>query len=251
MLPRPRISALAPPPGISTSDHSLFIDFDGTLVPLVDRPDEVAADPDLVDLLAALHARFGGRLAVVSGRSIEQLDRIIGPLAAAITLAGSHGAEIRQDGRLVQPPRAPGLEDAMAELRAYAVKHPALIVEIKSLGVALHYRMAPEYGQEAIATAVAIAARHALVVQPGKMMIELHGAGCDKGQAVEALMGRAPMLGSMPVMLGDELTDEPALAAAAALGGFGVLVGPERATAALYNLADVADVRGWLWRVAR
>ena len=65
------------------------------------------------------------------------------------------------------------------------------------------------------------------------------------------LMAEPPMAGSLPVVIGDDLTDEPALKVAGAMGGFGVLVGAPRATAALHGLADVGSVRHWLWEAAR
>ncbi|RVT90514.1 trehalose-phosphatase [Sphingomonas crocodyli] len=251
MLTRPDTVVLPLPPAVSPDRHALFLDFDGTLVSLVDDPASVHADPELCDLLAALHARFAGRLAVVSGRSIEQLDAMIGPLARVITLAGSHGAEIRQDGHLQEPLRPAGLDAAIAEAHALAALHPGLIVEIKTQGVGLHYRMQPELEGPVRARAREIGATHNLYVQPGKMMVELRGPGCDKGDAVRTLTGRTPMEGSLPVVLGDDLTDEAALACAQAMGGFGVLVGAPRATAADYGLADVADVRAWLWDMAK
>ncbi|MDB5686434.1 MAG: HAD-superfamily hydrolase, subfamily, partial [Rhizorhabdus sp.] len=185
-------------------------------------------------------------LAIVSGRSICQLDAMLGAVAADITLAGSHGAELRHNGQIVGLPRPAGLDAAGDEIRLYVDAHPGTIAELKSFGVALHYRLAPLLEADAQTTAIAIAARHGLAVQPGKMMIELHTPGTDKGDAVDALLAMPPMEGSIPIMIGDDLTDEPALAAAALHGGFGILVGPERDTAALYGLADVADVRHWL-----
>ncbi|TZG25853.1 trehalose-phosphatase [Sphingomonas montanisoli] len=251
MQTRPDAVALPLPPAVSPDCHSLFLDFDGTLVSLVDDPASVHADPELRELLAALNARFAGRLAIVSGRSIAQLDAMIGPLANAITVAGSHGAEIRQDGHAHEPLRPAGLDAAIAEARAFAAAHPAMIVEIKSQGVGLHYRMQPDLEADVRARARAIGAAHHLYVQPGKMMVELRGPGCDKGDAVKTLIGRTPMAGSLPVFLGDDLTDEAALACAQAQGGFGVLVGTPRATAADYGLADVADVRAWLWDLTK
>lgn len=251
MLARPQQPDFLPPPLLSAAGHALFVDFDGTLVPLVDRPDRVHADPDLLNLLGALLVRFGRGLAIISGRSIEQLDRMIGPLAGRIALAGSHGAELRYDGILSGPARADGLDAASEEVRHYAAGRPGLIVEPKSLGIALHYRTAPALAVEAEATARAIAQRHGLSVQPGKMMIELRGPGCDKGTAVATLFDRPALTARIPIVIGDDLTDEPALAVAEAMGGFGILVGGERPSAARYALADVGAVRDWLWHLVR
>jgi trehalose 6-phosphate phosphatase len=216
----------------------------------MDRPDQVHADAELIDLLRALHVRCGSRLAIVSGRSIAQIDRMIGPVAQDLALAGSHGAELRYDGVLIRPPRPSGLAEASAELALYAASHPGLLVEPKSLGVALHYRMAPAQAAEAQGIVCAIASRHGLLVQRGKMMIEMHGPGSDKGRAVTALLERPALAGAVPVVIGDDLTDEPALAVARAMGGVGIVVGGDRPSAARYTLADVGAVRGWLWQLA-
>ncbi|MET0373242.1 MAG: trehalose-phosphatase [Rhizorhabdus sp.] len=250
MLSRPNQPVLSPPPAIDTSRHSLFVDFDGTLVPLVDRPDLVRADAELLELLAALAARFPGRLALVSGRSLEQLDHMIGPITHEIAVAGSHGAEVRRDGHLVEPPRPDGLDAAIAEVRGYGAGHPEMIIEEKSHGVAMHYRVAPILEEPIKRRAYAIAERHGLEVQPGKMMVEIRGPGWDKGEAVAALMAEGTMAGSLPIVIGDDLTDEPALTVAGQMGGFGIIVGGGRETAALHALADVGAVRHWLWEQA-
>ncbi|ATE63997.1 trehalose-phosphatase [Rhizorhabdus dicambivorans] len=251
MLSRPHQPVLPPPPPIDCASHSLFVDFDGTLVPLVDHPELVRADSELVELLDALHTRYGGRLALVSGRSLAQLDAMIGPVVSRIALAGSHGAEVRRGDRLVEPPRPEGLDGAIADVRAYGAGHPEMIVEEKSHGVAMHYRRAPILEEPVKRRAYAIAERHGLEVQLGKMMVELRGPGWDKGQAVAVLMGEPPMAASLPVVIGDDLTDEPALKVAGEMGGFGVLVGAPRESAALYGLTDVGSVRHWLWEAAR
>lgn len=250
MLSRTNPPVLSPPPAVDASRHSLFIDFDGTLVPLVDHPDLVRADAELLELLTRLGLRFTGRLALVSGRSLEQLDRMIGPIARDIAVAGSHGAEVRRDGHLVEPPRPDGLDAAIADVRAYGAGHPEMIIEEKSHGVAMHYRVAPILEEPVRRRAVAIAERHGLELQPGKMMVEIRGPGWNKGEAVAALMAASPMAGSLPIVIGDDLTDEPALKLAGEMGGFGVLVGGRRETAALHGLGDVGAVRRWLWEQA-
>ena len=250
MLSRPNHPVLAPPPPIDPSQHSLFVDFDGTLVPLVDHPDLVRADSELIDLLGALDRRFEGRFAMVSGRSIEQLDAMVGPVARVIALAGSHGAEVRRDGRTIEPPRPDGLDAAIAEVRSWGAGHPEMIIEEKSHGVAMHYRVAPMLEEQVNRRATMIAERHGLEVQPGKMMVELRGPGWNKGEAVAVLMIESPIEGTRPVVIGDDLTDEPAFAVALEMGGFGIIAGGGRETRASWCLSDVASVRHWLWEVA-
>jgi len=250
MLPRLLDPVLPPPPPIHAAGHALFIDFDGTLVPIAERPDDVVADPELIRLLGRLHDGFGDRLALVSGRSIAQLDAMIGPIAETLSLVGSHGQEIRRHGRMSTPPRAPGLDEASREIRAFAKNHADLIVETKTHGVALHYRTAPDLAAAADEAAAAIGAAHGLVVQRGKMMVELRGPGCDKGSAVAAMMARPSLKDCRPVMIGDDLTDEPAFVLVETIGGFAILIGHERETAASFSLPDVAALRAWLWQIA-
>ena len=125
-----------------------------------------------------------------------------------------------------------------------------MIVEDKGVSVGLHYRLAPDAAGPAKALARALVDQTGLACQPGHMVVELKTPGADKGAAVTAFMHEAPFQGAVPVMLGDDLTDEYGFEAAAALGGYGVLVGPERDTAARYRLDDVDDVLTWLEAVA-
>lgn len=236
---------MPPPPGL-LARASLFLDIDGTLLDLVDRPEAVRADPATRALLKDLHGRLDGRLAVISGRSLEQIDRILGDGARAIAASGSHGSEHRWNGVLARPERPAALDTAACRLRAFARDRPGVLVEDKSFGAALHYRMAPQVEAEAIALAIGLAEELDLLPQQGKMMVELRVGGGDKGSAIQALMRRAPMAGTIPVFAGDDLTDEPGFVAARALGGCGILIGPPRATAARFRLADPAALHAWL-----
>ena len=239
---------LLPPPASLLAGASLFLDFDGTLVDLMDRPDDVTADDALRDLLARLNVRLGGRLAVISGRSIAQLDAMLGPVAGEVALSGSHGCEHRWKGISAQPHRPPTLDRAAERLRPFAGDFPGALVEEKSYGVALHYRMCPEAEKEAVELAWHVARDLELDLQGGKMMIELRVPGGDKGAAVRRMMKLAPMKGTAPVFIGDDRTDEHGFEAAAELGGAGIFVGERRETAARYLLASPAAVRMWLER---
>lgn len=239
------IKPLVPPPDL-VEGTALFLDLDGTLVDLVENPEAVFADADLRAVLDGLHARMAGRLAIVSGRSVAQLDRILGTLAGEILLAGSHGAEIRCDGIVERPERPVALDRATEAMRAFVAGHAGVLIEEKSFGTAFHYRRTPETGPEAETFARHLAQRLGLFVQPGKMMIELRSGGHDKGGAIRALMARAPLSGALPVFAGDDLTDESGFEAAAALGGYGVLVGAARPSAARFRLDDPRAVRAWL-----
>ena len=228
-------------------EASLFLDLDGTLVDLIDRPDNVTTDTELRELLVAVQARLDGRLAVVSGRSLVQLDTILGAaLAARLALVASHGAEFRLGGRVDAPARPPALDSVAGEMRAFADRYDGVLLEEKSYGVGLHFRMAPEQGDAALALAATLGRRHGLFVQQGSAMVELRSAGHDKGDAVRQLMRQSPFADGRPVFLGDDITDEAGFAQASAMGGYGVLVGAPRPSAARFHLAAPAAVRIWL-----
>jgi trehalose 6-phosphate phosphatase len=234
-----------PPPVDLLRGGSLFLDFDGTLVEIVERPDAVAVDSRLAKLMSRLADRLQGRLAVVSGRPRAEIEHLF--QGDGFAVGGSHGLELRwPDGRLVAPDKPSGLAEIVAQLRDLAGIHPGTLVEEKPFGVALHYRGAPEAGADCHLLAERLAAESGLALQKGKMVIELRLAGADKGAALLAFMAEPPMRGTRPIFLGDDLTDEAAFRAAAALGGHGILVGPTHGSAAHYHLPDVEAVRAWL-----
>lgn len=246
--------ALPLPPSRLPDRASLFLDFDGTLVDLADRPDAVRAGGRVRAIVAALAQRLDGRLAIVTGREaafvraqlgLDEPERGSGP--GSIGIAGSHGQELHfADGTTAIPDPPAALADVARALDRHVAPHAGVLVERKPLGVALHYRMAPHLEGWSRALAEELAAAAGLHLQPGKMMIELRARGGDKGSAVARFLDEPLFAGTVPVMLGDDLTDEPGFAAAAAHGGWGVLVGAERTTAARHRLPDVAAVLDWL-----
>lgn len=248
-MPESRLSpvpALSPPPPAILNGAALFLDFDGTLVEIADTPDHVAVTSDLLALLLALRTALDGRLAIVSGRSIATL-RGLG--LHDFLLAGTHGLEFaRPDGPVDAAPRLAAIDIAEADLLAFIADRPGLLVERKSLSVGLHFRQAPEWADASEALAVDLANRLGLHLQHGKMLYELRPGGADKGTAVTALMTQKPMIGGVPVFIGDDVTDEEGFAAAAALGGHGILVGAQRPTSAAWRLEQVAAVRHYLGR---
>jgi trehalose 6-phosphate phosphatase len=240
----------APPPLLRLAPAALFLDFDGTLVELADAPGAIAVPSGLKPLLDRLAERLEGRLAIVSGRAIGDLQAHLG--ASAAVLSGSHGAELLYaDGRSVPVSVPPGLASARDEVRRFAAGSAGLMVEDKPAGVALHFRRAPERERAVGDFLEDLARRSGLAVQRGKMVAELRPEGADKGAALRRLMAEPPFAGARPVFVGDDLTDEHAFEAAAGLGGAGILVGPPRATAARWRLAGVADVTLWLEAAAR
>jgi trehalose 6-phosphate phosphatase len=233
-------------PAPLTPDAALFLDFDGTLVELAGAPDGIVVDDALRYLLIRLGERLDGRLAIVSGRSVAQLDAFLGDCLAGVAVVGSHGAETRAaGGTLAVPARPDALAAAEAALHDRFGAEDGIVIERKTLGVAVHYRHNPALEAEARALVAAHAAAP-LVAQPGKMMAELRLGGVDKGTAIAALLTEPPFAGHHPVFLGDDVTDEDGFRAVAAAGGTGVLVGARRESAATHRLPDVAAVHDWL-----
>ena len=237
---------LPPPPALTAAGHCLLLDFDGTLVDLVDRPEAVDVDDALIALLKHLLGTFEGRLALVSGRSVAQIESFLGAAIAGLSVVGSHGAELQLSGERVTPARPAALDEVERAFRAAFAGEQGVLIEVKSLGVAVHYRMAPEHAPEAQRLAERYVGIDGLVMQSGKMMVELRTGGHDKGSGIVSLLGHPIFAGHSPIFVGDDVTDEAGFAAVAAMDGVGVLVGPMRDTAASYRLDDVAAVRAWL-----
>lgn len=239
------VSTQAPPPRLDDGT-SLFLDLDGTLLELIDRPDEVCADALLRATLLDVQARLKGRLAIVSGRSIAQLEAILGAeTAEQLVLSGSHGSEYRWEGQSHSPERPASLDTATEEMRRFAQSHDVFLEE-KSFGVGLHYRLMPSIESDARALAQRLSSELGLFLQEGKMMVELRPAGHDKGVAIRHLMEHSALSAARPVFAGDDITDESGFEAVSQLGGYGILVGAARPSAAHYHLPHPQAVRNWL-----
>jgi trehalose 6-phosphate phosphatase len=230
-----------------TAPASLFLDVDGTLLEFESHPDLVRAPEGLLDLLQGVSNELDGAVALISGRSLADLDRVFAPWQPYA--AGGHGTEVRGPSgtRLHHVDQS-----AVQELRQFVVRDverlPGVWIEDKGYGFAVHYRDHPEH--EAVVSRLAAKAAQqsagALEVQPGAFVQELRPAAFDKGHALDELMEQPPFRGRRPVVVGDDRTDEFAFVAANRHRGVSILVGPRDDTVARYRITDPAGVRTWL-----
>lgn len=224
-----------------------FLDLDGTLVELADSPDRIRVDTALPALVESLRSSSGGALAIISGRSIDDLDRLFS--GRHYPAAGQHGFERRDaSGHQSSLPMSPReLDRARRRLTKLASAHHGLEFEDKGASLALHYRRAPRLAAFAHQTAHDVqrhlGARYA--VQAGKRVVEIKPAGRNKGSAITAFMHEAPFAGRTPLFIGDDRTDEYGFAVVNHLHGHSVKVGPGP-TAARWRLPSVEAVIGWL-----
>jgi trehalose 6-phosphate phosphatase len=235
---------LPAPPNTLLNGASLFLDLDGTLVDFAMTPDGIEVCDNLRTLLRHLQSDLNGRVAVISGRALTDLDAHLD--LRNLALSGSHGLERQHaDGRKDRAKPPESVPAAIADASAFAADHD-LIAEPKPGGVALHFRAKPDLEAAVDRFVASSAHRHGLVVQKGAMVRELRAPGRNKGDVVRQFMDEAPFNEGRPIVLGDDLTDEDAFQMAIDLGGAGILVGPERPSAATYRLPDVAAVKDWL-----
>lgn len=235
---------LPPAPG---TDWAFFLDVDGTLLEIADKPSAVRVDAEMLDLVAQLHRASGGAVALVSGRSLSNLEELLG--MPRLPMAGQHGLERRDAaGRLWIHAAPPGAKCAIKEMLApVLVRHPGLLLEDKGLTLALHYRQSPHLGSYAhrLMTRLAQESGGGLELQRGKFVVEVKPAGIDKGTAVYEYLLESPFRGRPPVFIGDDLNDEHGFAEVNKLDGISIKVGGGR-SCARFRLRDVTAVRSWL-----
>jgi trehalose 6-phosphate phosphatase len=226
---------------------ALFLDLDGTMVDIAPRPDEVRAPRCLIHSLEMLFERLGGALAVISGRPIAAIDAVLAPLR--LPAAGIHGAEIRFDAREERPQcMAPPITAAVRWMLAPLASIPGVLVEDKTVAIAVHYRQNPEAVErvrEVVMAAAGAGRAEGVTVISGKCAFEIKPAGISKGTAIAEFMSRPPWTGHRPVFVGDDVTDEAAFAELPRWGGLGLAVGESR-PGAIVRFATAADVRAWL-----
>ena len=230
---------------------ALLLDIDGTILDLAPAPQEVFVPAELRHTLSRLEDLTGGALALVSGRSLQDIDLIFSPLQLAAV--GGHGAELRVVPGGEGVTRARELNPALKrKLAALTELGPGILIEDKGYSLALHYRLASDKGDDlrvAIERICSSTPRGSIEVLPGKLVFEIKMAGINKASAVSELMKYPPFKGRQPIFIGDDTTDEPVFPILSQFGGLGFSVG--RIVADVNGHFERPEaVRAWLSRIA-
>jgi trehalose 6-phosphate phosphatase len=239
--PRPIGQAL---PSLATDTIALFLDLDGTLLEIAATPSSVVVPPDLATDLAAASVALGGALAIVSGRALREIDRLLAPLH--LPAAAEHGAIIRLANGAHDELDAKVPEAWVTDLQALQSVHAGVLIEHKAHSVVAHFRNAPRAEEALRRAAAACVARDPehFEILAGKMIVEIRPINARKGRAVSYFMAAAPFHGRTPVFVGDDVTDEDGFTAAEKLGGVGLHVAESFG-------GDPHEVRRWLKRLVQ
>jgi trehalose 6-phosphate phosphatase len=223
----------------------LFLDLDGTIAMAADTPSEVRPDARRTQLIRRLGATLDGRLVILTERTLEDVDRI---LEGAVERVGAVHGLVRREAGVEH--RAPadnvGLERARRSLARLPLVYEGVLIEDKTLSLAVHYRRAAQWEEPLRAHLAEVSRQSGLELHLGSYVMELTTAGPTKAGALTDFMRTGSLRQARPIMVGDDESDEGAFRAAEALGGYGVLVGAPRPTSARYGLNGVDAVLSWL-----
>ena len=230
------------------SETAILLDIDGTLLDLAPTPREVWVPPGLAKTLNRLLSRTNGALALVSGRSLNDIDLIFAP--EQFPAVGGHGAEMRitGDSEAVATHAPPMDKELKRRLAAIARLSPGILLEDKGYSLALHYRLAP-HAEKAIYAAVSLIRADLpnapIEVLPGKCVCEIKHSGFTKATGVIELMTHEPFKGRRPLFIGDDVTDESVFGIMPDFDGLAFSVG-RRAQGVAGHFDAPDDVRQFL-----
>jgi trehalose 6-phosphate phosphatase len=233
--------------------YALLLDIDGTILDFAPTPREVWVPIGFQEVLVQLLRDLDGALALVSGRSFEDIDLIFSPLQFAGV--GCHGAELRPT--LGAPKEhshtVPLDEDVKRRFAPIRKIAKGILLEDKDFSLAIHYRLAPKAEKAIYAAVTEICASLPAVpieVLRGKFVVEIKSAGVTKASGVRSLMQGAPFIGRAPIFLGDDVTDETVFPIIPEFSGYCFSVGRKiEGTDGCFD--NPAAVRKWLTKIAQ
>lgn len=228
----------------------LLLDYDGTLAPIVSRPEHAHLPPDTMALINDLKDNTKFVLGVISGRSLADVrNRVRVP---NIIYAGNHGLEIEGIGEQFLHPGAlvqlDVLDRIYQELNHEFNQYAGVIIENKGLTLSVHYRLTPEHLVSKVEDSFNSVlspnvADEAVKITHGKKVFEVRpNVGWDKGKAITKIM-EIYFDASLAMYFGDDFTDEDGFRVVQDAGGIAVFVGPAREpTRALFRLDSPVEV---------
>jgi trehalose 6-phosphate phosphatase len=231
---------------------AILLDVDGTILDLAATPREVWVPPSLRHDMTRLSERTGGAVALVSGRSLDDLDLLFSPLQ--LPAVGGHGAEFRPHigGELDLRRTVPLDASLKRKFATVAEIGPGIVIEDKGYSIALHYRLAPgleDVVKGAVARICAENPRAPIEVLHGKSVLEIKQVGFNKGTGVRELMRYPPFVDRHPIFIGDDVTDESVFDIISEFDGLAFSVG--RIVAGVNGHFEKPEaVRDWLTRIA-
>jgi trehalose 6-phosphate phosphatase len=223
---------------------AIFLDLDGTLAELVAHPDSVQVDRSMLSLLETLSEKVGGALAVVSGREIAVVDRLLRPLV--LPVAGVHGLERRDVRGIIHSRDTADISSIIFGLEKAIGDEVGVVIERKPGAIALHYRLRPDLERRCreIVHGV-VEKRPDLRLVHGKMVYEIMPRDSDKGRVIQAFLSESPFLGRRPIFAGDDITDEDGFSVVNARSGVSIKIGGGESVAR-FRAHDVREFRAWL-----
>ncbi|RLJ70270.1 trehalose 6-phosphatase [Hydrogenivirga caldilitoris] len=228
----------------------IFLDYDGTLTPIVKEPDEAKIEADRKKFLEELSKKH--RVVIVTGRSIESFKKVFGHVPDTIYVITSHGAKIYRDEKLLKEFLDLGLPD-LTPLRERIKNIPGVFIEEKEGCFALHFRNFK--GDESRVKGIFkefVDSHPPKKVIEGKKVLEAVYSDVDKGKAVENFLRLVGWNGKEKVVyIGDDTTDLYALKKVRELGGLPVFVGKDKPPEAEFTLENVDQVYVFLSRLEK
>jgi trehalose 6-phosphate phosphatase len=233
---------------VKGNDLALFLDVDGTLLEIAATPDRVRVPASLRNTLQLAFEREQGAFALLSGRSLLELDALFGPFR--FPASGKHGLEVRlPSGEVVAARVDPAaLDTARRWLEYLPDEHPGVLLEDKGVALAMHYRLAPrmQVEIETLMSEIVAELGSGFALRRGKCVVEIVPRGFDERSAIQLFMRQAEFRGRTPVFVGDDPSDEVGFAAVNEMDGHSIRVGNLDQTCARYRFSSVSTVAAWL-----